>query len=99
MEHHDHDRQSEDLRRSLPGVVRAKFCRSQLHGGDDQDQTSRDPKLFARRNQKFLSHFRLIGLGTNHRLTRWRECPILVGGRLPLGNDGHKVKAELGPKE
>jgi hypothetical protein len=50
-----------------------------------------DFKLVARRNHKFLSHFRLIGQGTNHRFTRWRECPILVGGRLPLGNDGHKV--------
>ena len=76
-----------------PGRCRPEFC------DEPVDQTSRDPKLVARRNHKFFSHFRLIGQGTNHRLTRWRECPILVGGRLPLGNDGHKVKAELGPKE
>jgi hypothetical protein len=34
------------------------------------DHTSRDPKLGARRNHKFLSHFRLFSQGANHRLTR-----------------------------
>jgi hypothetical protein len=47
-----------------PGRCRPKFC------DEPVDQTSRDPKLGARRNHKFLSHFRLIGQETNHRLTR-----------------------------
>ena len=47
-----------------PGRCRPEFC-DELVG-----QTSRDPKLGARRNHKFLSHFRLIGQGTNHRFTR-----------------------------
>ena len=47
-----------------PGRCRPEFC------DEPVDQTSRDPKLVARRNHKFLSHFRLIGQETNHRLTR-----------------------------
>jgi len=46
-----------------PGRCRPEFC------DEPVDQTSRDPKLGARRNHKFLSHFRLIGQETNHRLT------------------------------
>jgi hypothetical protein len=40
-----------------PGRCRPEFC------DEPVDQTSRDPKLVARRNHKFLSHFRLIGQG------------------------------------
>src|SRR5208282_3353427 len=40
-----------------PGRCLPEFC------DDPVDQTSRDPKLVARRNHKFLSHFRLIGQG------------------------------------
>src|SRR5271166_4868976 len=76
-----------------PGRCRSEFC------DEPVDQTSRDPNLVARRNHKFGSRFRLIGQGTNHRFTRSRECPILVGGRLPVGNDGHKLEAELGPQK
>src|SRR5271166_7089016 len=47
-----------------PGRCRPEFC------DEPVDQTSTDPKLVARRNHKFLSHFRLIGQGTNHRFTR-----------------------------
>jgi hypothetical protein len=39
------------------GRCRPRFC------DEPVDQTSRDPKLVARRNHKFLSHFRLIGQG------------------------------------
>src|ERR1700751_219006 len=38
-----------------PGRCRPDFC------DEPVDHTSRDPKLGARRNLKFLSHFRLIG--------------------------------------
>jgi hypothetical protein len=34
--------------------------------------------------------------GTGARCYAKLACPILIGGRLSLGNDGHKVKAELG---
>ena len=37
-----------------PGRCRPEFC------DEPVDQTSRDPKLVARRNHKFFSHFRLI---------------------------------------
>src|ERR1700730_3537165 len=62
-----------------PGRCRPEFCDQPV------DQTSRDPKLGARRNHKFLSHFRLIGQETNlsflpdlYSLKRLREsrlCP------------------------
>jgi hypothetical protein len=46
------------------GRCRPEFC------DEPTTKTSRDPKLVARRNHEFLSHFWLIGQGTNHRLTR-----------------------------
>ena len=49
-----------------PGRCRPEFC------DEPVDQTSRDPKLFARRNQKFLSHFRLIGRSVKGRITASR---------------------------
>ena len=49
-----------------PGRCRPEFC------DEPVDQTSRDPKLFARRNQKFLSHFRLIGRSVEGRITASR---------------------------
>ena len=46
-----------------PGRCRPEFC------DEPVDQTSRDPKLGARRNHKFLSHFRLIGRSVKGRIT------------------------------
>src|SRR5271165_5264412 len=79
-----------------PGRCRPEFC------DEPVDQTSRDPKLVARRNHKFLSHFRLIGRSVKGRITASRASASAQSsseGRLPLGNDGHKVKAELGPQK
>ena len=66
-----------------PGRCRPEFCDQPV------DQTSRDPKLVARRNHKFLSHFRLIGQGDEsppHALARVpnpRRRQIAIGKRWP----------------
>ena len=49
-----------------PGRCRLEFC------DEPVDQTSRDPKLVARRNHKFFSHFRLIGRSAKGRITASR---------------------------
>ena len=76
-------------------------CRPEFF--DEQvDQTSRDPKLVARRNHKFFSHFRLIGRWSRdesppHALARVPN-PRRVAD-LPLENNATKSKAELGPQK
>ncbi len=64
-----------------PGRCRPEFC------DEPVDQTSRDPKLVARRNHKFLSHFRLIGEGTNSPLHALAPNPrrrqIAIAKRWP----------------
>jgi hypothetical protein len=79
-----------------PGRCHPGFCDEPI------DQISRDPKLVARRNQKFFSHFRFIGRSVKARITASRasaSAQSSSGGRLPLGNNATKSKAELGPQK
>jgi len=57
-----------------PGRRRPEFC------DEPVDQTSRDPKLVARRNHKFFSHFRLIWIW---RSVKGDESPPHALARVP----------------
>jgi hypothetical protein len=80
-----------------PFHSRTGRCRQEF--SDEQvDQSSRDSKLGARRNHKFLSHFRFIGQDGSplpHALARVpnpRRWQIVIWKQWP---QGHKVEAEL----
>ena len=75
-----------------PGRCRPEFC------DEPVDQTSTDPKLGARRNHKFLSHFRLIGHETNRPPHALARVPNPRRRHIAIGKQWPQSQSRAGPQ-